>query len=58
MSDILSWSIQNQNLKVAKKVSDYFYEIFREYRDSWDRDKDKKNEEALKAYEKAINIGM
>jgi hypothetical protein len=44
MSDILSWSIQNQNLKVAKKVSDYFYDIFREYRDSWDGDKDKKNE--------------
>jgi hypothetical protein len=43
MSDILSWSIQNQNLKVAKKVSDYFYDIFREYRDSWDSGKDKKN---------------
>jgi len=42
MFDILSWSIQNQNLKVARKVSDYFYDIFREYRDSWDRDKDKK----------------
>lgn len=44
MSDILSWSIQNQNLKVARKVSDYFYDIFRDYRDSWDKDKDVKNE--------------
>lgn len=44
LSDILFWSIQNQNLKVARKVSSYFYEIFQEYRENWDKEKDKKNE--------------
>lgn len=43
MADILSWSIQNQNLKVARKVSDYFYDIFRDYRDGWNKDRDDKN---------------
>lgn len=44
MSDILFWSIQNQNLKVTRKVSGYFYELFQEYRENWDKEKDKKNE--------------
>jgi hypothetical protein len=44
MSDILFWSIQNQNMKVARKVSSYFYEIFQEYRENWDKEKDEKNE--------------
>lgn len=44
LSDILFWSIQNKNLKVARKVSDYFYQVFQEYRNNWNKDKDKKNE--------------
>ena len=44
MSDILFWSIQTQNLKVARKVSAYFYEVFQEYRENWDIEKDEKNE--------------
>lgn len=44
MQDILFWSMQNKNLKVVQKVSDYFSNIFREYRDNWSKDKDEKNE--------------
>jgi hypothetical protein len=44
MADILLWSIQNQNIKVAKNVSDYFFNIFSDYRNRWKKEKDHKNE--------------
>ncbi len=35
MSDILFWSVRNQNITIAKKVSDYFGGIFVDYRTNW-----------------------
>ncbi|MFD2567626.1 hypothetical protein [Pseudotenacibaculum haliotis] len=44
MTDILFWTIQNQNLKVALRVSEYFYEVFHQYRENWKKDKDENKE--------------
>src|SRR5690606_38061468 len=44
MVDILFWSMQNTNLKAAKKISDYFSHIFSNYRQHWSRSKDTENE--------------
>ncbi|WP_372800876.1 hypothetical protein [Lutibacter sp.] len=36
LSDVLTWSIQNQNILIGKEVSNYFYFRFRNIRDDFD----------------------
>lgn len=47
LTDILRWSIQTQNSKVARQVSDYFSQVFSEYRNDWKDNKSEEKQEGL-----------
>lgn len=47
LADILRWSIQTQNSKVARQISDYFSNIFSEYRNNWKKDLHQEKQEGL-----------